>query len=435
MAGRLPPGTRLPTHRDLAWRLKVTVGTITRAYQEAERQGLIGGEVGRGTFVRDPQRGLDTPLDMIGGSLIDLSINSPALRPDAPVLRDAMIAAAARPDLPEIAGYQASLCPASLRTAGRAWISEMAALTVPEDQILLTAGGQGAIHAALAAVTRPGDTVLVEQLGYPGLRPLAAQLGLRLFPVPMDGHGLLPDAVEHLARAHGAHTLYTMPTLQNPTTATLPLERRTALVDIARRTGITLVEDDVHGFLAPRCLPTLAELGPDVTIYLTSLSKSLFPGLRTGFAVPPRLLLDRMAAVLRATLLTPIHLGVIVAAELITSGNAVRIAAQRRELVKERQALARDILGPGSLLSDPAASHLWLHLPEPWQREDFVQQTLLRGVRVTPADVFTVARAEAPQAVRVCLGAVERRDILEKGLGILAELLAGPVAATAPALV
>ncbi len=436
--GTLPPGTRLPTHRDLAWDLKVTVGTITRAYQEAERQGLIGGEVGRGTFVRDPRR-LTDPAVEAGGSLsgapqglIDLSVNATALWQDASALSTATMAVAQWPDLPNLMSYQTPLGHPRLRGAIADWLGDSANMHVTADQVLLAAGGQGAMQVALAAVTRPGDTLLVEQLTYPGLRALALHLGLRLIPVAMDAEGLLPDAVEQAARAHGAHALYCMPTLQNPTTITLSPERRRALVDVAHRMGVMIIEDDVYGFLKQPAPATLYSLAPDVTIYVSSLSKSLFPGLRTGYVVGPRPLFDRMATVLRATVLTPAHLGTVVAAELIDSGEAGRIAQRRRQMVAERQAAARRALcGMDLSLSDPAVTHMWLPLPDHVRRDELVRGALERGVKVTPADAFGVGRGEVQNAIRICLMGVDRVSQLEQGLQVVEGLITNPVASSA----
>ncbi|MFV3073222.1 PLP-dependent aminotransferase family protein [Niveispirillum fermenti] len=435
--GTLPPGTRLPTHRDLAWDLKVTVGTITRAYQEAERQGLIGGEVGRGTFVRDPRRLVDATVEAGGllepaTGLIDLSVNATALWPDAAALAAATQAVAQRPDLTALMSYQTPLGHPRLRAAIADWLADTAGLHVTGDQVLLAAGGQGAMQVALAAVTRPGDTLLVEQLTYPGMRTLALHLGLRLVPVPMDGEGLLPDAVEQAARTHGAHALYCMPTLQNPTTATLSLERRRALVSMARRIGLMLVEDDVYGFLKQPAVPTLASLGPDVTLYVSSLSKSLFPGLRTGYVIGPRPLFDRMATVLRATILTPAHLGTVVAAELIDSGEAGRIAQRRRALVAERQGLTRTLLRSLDLsASDPDVTHVWLPLPDNVRRDDLVRAALEHGVKITSAEAFGVGKAEVQNAVRICLLGVDHAGQLERGVSVLDGLIANPVASSA----
>ncbi|MDZ5647557.1 PLP-dependent aminotransferase family protein [Nitrospirillum sp. BR 11828] len=423
-SGALPIGAKLPTHRDLAWRLGVTVGTVTRAYAEAERGGLIGGEVGRGTFVRDP-RPAEVPGDDSG--IIDLSVNALTQHPNEDRLRQALASLAERNDLSGLMQYPPVNGSARHRQAAALWIEQTTGLTVDPSRVLPTAGGQNAMHLALAAITRPGDSLLVEQLSYPAVKPLAGLLDLRLVPVAMDGEGLLPDALEQAADAHGAHALYCMPRLHNPTTVTQGAERRRAVMAACRRAGIRVVEDDVYGFLADGPdLPPLAALDPERVLFLTSLSKNLMPGLRTGFLLCPPPLIDRVRTLLRATLLGVNPLGAELAAEFILSGAALESATQRRTLVADRQAQARRLL-PGAT-SDPACPHLWLSLPEPWRREDFARALLSRGVRVTPADAFAVARGDTPHAVRVCIGGVERTDLLDQGLRTVAALLAEPAA-------
>ncbi|MBB6249950.1 PLP-dependent aminotransferase family protein [Nitrospirillum iridis] len=424
-SGSLPIGAKLPTHRDLAWRLGVTVGTVTRAYAEAERSGLIGGEVGRGTFVRDP-RPAEAPTGDDSG-VIDLSVNALTQRPNEERLRQALMQLADRGDLSGLMHYPPVNGSARHRQAGAAWIEQTTGMVADPALILPTAGGQNAMHLALAAITRPGDSLLVERLSYPAVKPLAGLLDLRLVPVAMDGEGLVPDALDQAARTHGAHALYCMPRLHNPTTVTQSAPRRQALLEVCRRAGILVVEDDVYGFLAPRTDPApLAALDPERVLFLTSLSKNLMPGLRTGFLLCPPPLMDRVRSLLRATLLGVNPLGAELAAEFILSGAALDCAGQRRALVAERQAQARRLLRGGA--SDPACPHLWLPLPEPWRREDFARALLGRGVRVTPADAFAVARGDTPHAVRVCIGGVERTDLLEQGLRIVAGLLAEPAA-------
>ncbi|HYC03847.1 MAG TPA: PLP-dependent aminotransferase family protein [Azospirillaceae bacterium] len=432
VSGRLPAGAKLPTHRDLAWKLGVTVGTVTRAYAEAERQGLIGGEVGRGTFVLAPQRMSEVPLAPPPDGVVDMSVNAMALWPDIPAIRQAMEEVARRPDLAQLLAYQPVNGPARFRAAGAAYIAATSGLEVGEDRVMLTAGGQNATFLAYAAVTRPGDVVLVEQLTYAGIKPIAAMLGLRLVPVAMDGDGLIPEAVEQACRLHGAHALYCMPNLHNPTTVTMPPGRRRELVAVARRMNLTIIEDDVYGFLAPCRHETLAALAPDLVIYLTSVSKSLMPGLRVGYIVPPRQLADRMTTGLRAMNLGTCQVGTAAASLLIESGEADRIAARRRAVVSERQEIARRVLGRDLPGSDPGCTHLWIPLPEPWRREEFARELLARGVRVSSADAFAVARGDIPHAIRVCICSTDRADALEQGLRTVADLLDDPMVTSSP---
>src|SRR6266851_2558628 len=275
--GRLAAGTRLPTHRDLAWKLRVTIGTISRAYAEAKRRGLIVGEVGRGTFVRPPAGAAAImPGDILGETrdpdLIDLTINRPCAAGEGAAMTAALVRLAAETDLAALLDYQAPAGRQEDRVAGTAFLKACGLATTPE-QVVATAGGQHAMFCVIGALARPGDTLAVEALTYPGLRALANLLHLRLTPIALDGEGLIPEALEAACRAAPVRALYTMPTLHNPTTATMPVARRKALAEVARRHDLALLEDDVYGFLLDAPLPPLAHFAPERVFYITSTSK------------------------------------------------------------------------------------------------------------------------------------------------------------------
>ncbi len=115
-----------------------------------------------------------------------------------------------------------------------------------------------------------------------------------------------------------------------------------------------------------------------------------------------------------------------IAARWVRDGTAARIADERRDFARRRQVIAARTLGGQRVESHPASFHLWLHLPEPWRWSDFVAASERRGVRVTPPDLFATGRAAVPQAVRLCLSAVESEARLEAALATLATLLAAP---------
>jgi DNA-binding transcriptional MocR family regulator len=428
--GLLPPGSRLPTHRELAYRLGVTIGTVSRAYLEAERRGLIQGEVGRGTFVRPRGANVEgSAAGMMiragGPQLIDFSLNHASVADTASELASAFAQLARRRDLAPLLGYQHELGLPPHRAAGAAWLARTG-VAVPPERVAVTCGAQHALHCALVATARPGDPVLVEALTYPALKSITAQLGLRLHPVAIDREGLLPDALEAAAAESGARLLVTMPSLHNPTAAVMPAERRAALVAVARRRELIIVEDDIYGFLLEERPPPLIALAPERVIHLTSVSKSMAGGLRLGYAAAPGELLGRIAAAIRNTIWMAPPITAEIAARWIHDGTGERLAAMRREDARRRQALATRILAGHRVDSHPLSFHLWLHLPEPWRWSDFVAAAESRQVRVTPPDLFVIGRATAPHAVRLCLSAVESEERLEAGLRILAELLASP---------
>lgn len=426
-AGRLSAGDRLPTHRDLAWRLGVTVGTVSRAYAEAERRGLIVGEVGRGSFVRPGARSAAT-LDMpnVGGSqVIELGINRPPSHINAPEFAQALAELSRSGDLAALMNYQAHTGKWEHRVAGAAWLSRRG-LSVPAEQVLLTSGAEHAIAAALTGLTDPGDPVLVEELTWSGVRALASLQRLTLKPVEMDEHGMLPDALEAACKSSGARILYTMPTVHNPTTAILPTDRRLAIADIARKCEITIIEDDVYGFLAEDVPLPLAAYAPERTIYITAASKSLAPCLRVGFAVVPTDRLGRFSAASRALNWMAPPLMAEIVARWVDDGIADQLADRIVRETRARQRVAAESLKGLDYQSCPASFHVWLHLPEPWRAQDLVSAGRARGISMTSTELFVPGRLETPHAVRLSVSATLDQAELAQGLSILSRMLKEP---------
>jgi DNA-binding transcriptional MocR family regulator len=423
--GQLTPGDRLPTHRDLAYRLGVTVGTVSRAYAEAERRGLIGGEVGRGTFVRPDARrrknvaaaDQDAPLGL--PQVIDLSVNIPT-----PMTSDAIIAEtigeiARRPGIARLMDYHPHAGVAAHREAGAQWLTECG-FSIDAGRVIVTAGGQHAMTAALGALTEPGDVVLAECLTYPGLRRLADFLRVRVHGIAMDEQGVDPAAFETACRSLNPKVFYCVTNLQNPTALVMPAERRRELGVIAQRYGVKLVEDDVYGFLlGDDTPPALASFAPELGHYFTSLSKSMAPGLRVGYLALPAGSKDDFTQVVRSTTWMATPLTAQIGTEWIQNGIGRELADGHRDEAIERQKMARRILHGHNLSSELRAYHLWLQLPESWSAEAFALELRMRGVAVTPSSAFATTR-NAPAAIRLCLCEPPERATLERGLEIIA---------------
>jgi DNA-binding transcriptional MocR family regulator len=423
-SGALPPGTRLPPQRDLAERLGLAIGTVGRAYAAAEQRGIVSGEVGRGTFVRGPEPSVE-PGAIEGDDLevIDLSKSRLVRDPRVGSVATMLQSIARRPDLDRLMDfYQPAAGMARHREVGASWMRRTG-LAVPADRVIITSGAQHGATTVLASLARPGDLVLTEQVTYTGVKAIASLLHLQLRGLPMDAEGLIPEAFETACRDAAPRALYCMPTLQNPTGRTMPLGRRQAIVEIAARYGVALVEDDVYGFLSDRALPPLAALDPAIAYYITSTSKSMAPGLRVGYVAAPESRVDRVAAVIRASTWLIAPLLPELASDWIERGEADAMVTWKREETAARHAAALRILGRWLPAQAPRSFHLWLPLPEPWRTDEFVSQARTRKVVVSPSEEFVVGRESAPHAVRVCLGATSSRARLEEGLGRLAELL------------
>jgi DNA-binding transcriptional MocR family regulator len=296
---------------------------------------------------------------------------------------------------------------------------------VAPDEVVFTAGVQHGMTITMGAVCEPGDLVLAEALTYPGIRALTIMQHLRLQGIAIDENGIVPEAFETACRNGLVRALYTIPTLQNPTASIMPLERRLALVEIARRHDVILIEDDIYGFMLPNSPPRLATLAPERTVYLTSTSKCLTPGLRVGFAVPPPDMVAKLGAMVRSTLWMTAPPMIEIFRHLVESGAADKIVNARNGEAAARQKIAAGALGDAEVRTDPTSPHLWLTLPERWQGRDFVRQARDRGVVVLGADDFALVHDAGRDHVRLCLGCPPRRSDLIQAMDILGDVLGG----------
>lgn len=418
--GALRAGARLPPHRDLADHLGVTVTTITRAYAEAARRGLITGHVGRGTFIR----GQEADEGREEG-VLDLSIN--ILMPDKEVAQlEAHLFQRRVLPWTQLLGYAPKRGHLRHRQAMVSWLARYG-FTADPEHVVLTAGAQHALACALDAVVKPGDTVLTEELTYSGMRLVAAQRHLKVRGVAIDAEGLRPDALEAACRASRARVLYCMPRLQNPTSAVMSEKRRRLIAAVAERYRLVVIEDDTYGFLSNERAP-LAAFIPHRTIFVTSLSKSLFPGMRLGCAVAPPHLVESVSAAVWGTTIMASPIGADLLSGWIEDGTAARIADWKRHELSARQAMARRLLQGERVQTYPTSAHIWLSLPSRWTSEAFVSQARARGVIVNASAEFATFEP-APRGVRLCLGTPRTRAGLEQALARVAEALVDRVPA------
>ena len=404
-SGLLIGGSQLPTHRDLARSLGITPVTVTRAYAEAARRGLVESSIGRGTFVRAPRRELAAAFS----EDIDLAtnmVNVPIPPPTPAVLQ--------RAGTMLVQGlYATGAGTERHRAAGAAWVGRR---TDP-SRVVVTAGTQHALFLALAATTKPGDTILTEALTYHGAKAAAALLHLKLEPVAIDRYGLLPDALERAARTRSAKVLYTIPTLHNPTATIMPEKRRREIAAVADRYGLTIIEDDVCGFLLEKTPPPLATFAPDRTLFITGLGKAIAAAMRVGYLVAPEALLPRVHSALAANILFSSPVVAELASTWIEDGTAAKIALQKRGEVALRSRIGRRIFPDAA--GDPRAMHLWIELPRRWTADAFVEEARRRRVRIASASSFAVT-PEVPRAVRISIGSPATAAELETALHVIA---------------
>ena len=430
----LHPGDQLPTHRDLARELGMARGTVARAYSLAETRGLVLGRTGSGTIVAW-RKHASSVKDLYGdrrSDLIDLSTNYP-LEHIAPELASELAAMAAGPQVQHLLNYSDPPGLSAHRIAGTRWLEAFGFRAHP-DQVLVTSGTQQALDLVTSTVAEPGDTILVEELTYPGISAIGRHRRLRLEPVSMDDKGLLPEALDRACGAARVRALYSMPTFHNPTTATMPQARREEIAEILHKHRVPLIEDDIHRFQVPDAPPPISTLIPDLGYFVASMTKSVSPGLRVAFLAAPSQAIEKLAWAMLATSCMTAPLPVELACRWIDNGKAAAIAAAKNAEALKRTTLVRDLLSACEFRSEPFGFFVWLRLPRGLCSADLVADLQRRGVSITPGSVFASPRASAPDHVRICLGGPAERSELIKGLEIVVQALRSSLGVARPVL-
>jgi DNA-binding transcriptional MocR family regulator len=425
--GRLAPRDRLPPLRDLAAQLGLNYTTVVRGFALARERGLIASRPGMGSFVRGSFIGL--PLR--AGTGAEMTMNLPPeleQHPALQALQDDLAQAFDGHALHDLLRYQDFGGTPHDREIGAHWLRTW----VPEaraERTLLAPGIHSALLALLSLLVRPGQSLCVESLAYPGIKALATQLGVRLHPLAMDENGLLPAEFEAACKSLPVAALYLCPNLHNPTTATLPIRRREKLADIALRYSIPLIEDDAYGMLPVATPPTMADHAPDLTYYISGLSKWLGAGMRTAYVLAPTVAAcQRLAGALRATTVMASPVLNALAARWLHNGQAQAVLQALREENAWRSQLARERLAPWGVRTQTHGFHAWLPLPPREDGRSAAGETAeaLRslGVAAVAASAFSTDR-QPPEALRLCLGGALTREDCGRALQAVVEAISG----------
>jgi DNA-binding transcriptional MocR family regulator len=427
-SGQLSPGTRLPTHRQLAAQHGLALVTASRVYAELEAMGLVSGETGRGTFVRETALppGLGVNQAVVADGVLDLNFNYPSLPGQAELLRGALRQLAVGGDLESLLRYQ----PHAGRLHERASVArhlQVRGLTVAAEQILIVSGAQHGLAVTLMALLQPGDVIATDALTYSGFKVLAESLHLELVAIAVDEHGPDLDALQRLCRNRRIKAVYSMPTLHNPLGWVMAIEQRQRLVAIAREQGLLIIEDAAYAFLAEDPPPPLAALAAERTVYVSGLSKNVATGLRVGFVAAPMQHMAALERSVRATTWNTPGVLTAIATGWLDDGTVLQLEAQKREDARARQALAREVLAGLRWIGHPASYLLWLPLPEEVRADQVAMALMREQVAVSTAEPFAIG-AQVPHAIRLALGSVDMATLrlaLEKVRRVVMAHMAG----------
>lgn len=406
-AGELAPGTRLPTHRQLAAAEGLALVTASRVYAELEAMGLVSGETGRGTFVREIALPLSHGVDQQTSTpgILDLNFNYPTLPGQADLLRNGLRQLALSGDLEALLRYQ----PHAGRSHERACMARHLAargLTVEADEVVIVSGAQHGLSVIAMALLKPGDVVAVDALTYSGFKVVADALRLELLPISHNDHGPDLNALETLCQRRRIKAVYTMPTLHNPMGWVMDLPWREHLVRIARQHGLLLIEDAAYAFLAEDPPAPLKALAPELTVYVSGFSKNIATGLRVGYVVAPLPWVSAMERAIRATVWNTPGVMTSLVCGWIEDGTVARLEGEKRLDARTRQTLARELLIGLNVISHPASYFLWVQLPEDARADQVAMELLANKVAVSTAEPFATSSV-VPHGIRLALGSVD----------------------------
>jgi DNA-binding transcriptional MocR family regulator len=403
--GILAKGDRLPPQRDLAWKLGVTLGTVTRAYREAEQRGLLTGEVGRGSFIKhDHAVKTIPPTAEEQTGITDLTQAIPPPVVTAQEFDAAMQSILRDPRRLNLLDYAPTDGLALHKAMAKQWLTR-SGIDASERDIFITAGAHLGLITVLESLSQPGDLVMAENLNYALLRSTFSNAHVEPDGLAMDYEGLTPDSFEEAARDGKSRLLYVVPTLQNPTTSTMSHQRRESIVAIARKYNITIIEDDIFRLLDSRVQPpTFYTLAPERTYHITSLSKTLAPGLRIGFVVTPEGQDRTLRAHIRTMAARTVGISGEIARYWIESDIASEILQRTRSELAARRSTFSDVFKDTKFRCEPGAPYAWLELPDHWTANRFSSVLRTRNVKVSAGTLFLLNRNTQSHHIRVCFG-------------------------------
>ncbi|MFJ7735604.1 PLP-dependent aminotransferase family protein [Lysinibacillus sp. NPDC097287] len=419
--GRLAPGTKLPPQRELADFLDVNLSTISRAFKLCGQKGLIYASIGSGTFVSSDAATNKMLLPTSSSShMIEMGSVLPANIGNEEVSQY-MKKMLSNPNFSKLFQYG--------RPEGSAWQTEAAKSLFEKvgyqtDQpIILAAGGQNGIVGSLLGLFQPGDRIGTDPITYAGIKTAANMLGIQLVAIQQKNGEITKEGLLYACKNEHIKGLYVIPDFHNPTTHTMSVETRKMIGEVARKTGLIVIEDAIYSLLKENLVAPIASYAPEQVIYIASMSKAISPGLRLAFIVTPVAYKKKIVETLYNMNISVSVMMVELASRLIQEGITHTILEKQRSYTKEQNTLVDHYLGDYQVLGDAECIFRWLLLPEKFTGMQFELLASKAGVQVYAAERFAVGNAKPVNAVRLAVTAPESSVELEQGLKVLKELL------------
>ncbi|UOE76525.1 MocR-like pyridoxine biosynthesis transcription factor PdxR [Parageobacillus thermoglucosidasius] len=439
--GEFPPGSRLPSERDLANRWKVNRSTVNNAFEELRSAGLVQRIIGHGTVVNRGMMGNGTkqfpnwdmyvkqgyyppnnPLNqkiyqfirtdeqMINFAIGELSADLQPIK----LIQDICSSIKLDSDL----GYEHIQGNITLREAISEHMKTYRNIESTPSSILITSGAQQAIHLIIRGLLKPGDAVAIEDPSYAFSLPIFHSEGLNTHLLPVQNEGIDPDQIIALHKRHRLKMLFLNPTYQNPTGTTLDLERRRKILEICSKFGIAIVEDDPYSIIGydGAIIDSMKSMDKEgVVLYVSSLTKIIASGLRIGWILGPQTVINHLADVKQQFDFSHPNLPQLIAAKLLSSKHFDEHIRRLREGLKIKrdltvQSLENELKGIISFFVPEGGIHLWCKLNDEEIDENLLfKESLKRGVVFAPGSTL----GSDHKYIRFTYGRVETKSIPE----------------------
>lgn len=443
------PGTRLPSVRQLQQRHGVSPLTVQHVVRELSAEGLVTAKPGAGTFIasiagttaalgdtswQQAALGGHTPHDVSQNIALFRAPAAGVIRLTGGYLDESLIPSAA---------LTASLTRAIRRPGAwgrsplegseslRTWFAREVG-GVDASNVLVTSGGQAALSVAIRALTRPGESIVLESPTYTGAIAIARSYGLDVAPIPVDGRGMRTDLLAGILERTNARVVLTQPLYANPTGVTMAAERRRELMAIAAKYSVFVIEDDyAHDLTIDGPAPApLASADPHGhVVHIRSLTKPVAAGLRVAALTARGAAFARLRG---AKVLEDFYVATPLQETAVDFVNSPAWARQKRrlavELARRRDALVSSLLAQlpeVTLAARPhGGMHLWVRLPDGFDDVAVAARALAEGVAVTAGSAWFPAEADGPH-LRLTYGETDA-DLIPEGVTRLARALRTP---------
>lgn len=424
-SGKLQPQDKLPPMRDLADALEINYSTASRAYSEAKKRGLIDTTTGAGSFIKGKVPAIKpslAPYEMTMNMVIE-----PAIPTLIEEIKDGALSSIAMSDILGSVRYQDF---GGSKETKQCFLSliERRVKNATLDRVVSCPGIHGGLVALVSQLCGHQQVICVDSLTYPGIKSIAAQLGKALLSLERDSDGPLVNAFEDACKTHEVAALYINPTMQNPTSASISKSRREALVDVALRFSVAIIEDDAYGLISDDTAPTFATLTPELTYYINGLSKCFGPGVRAGFILcPTKRKAEYTAGALRSLNVMENPLIHTIICRWIKEGTLDHMIQSIKREANLRQTLVKETLKSHHYSMEDNAFHFWLKLPKNlgWNPSDLATKLRSHGVNAVSSAAFATDN-NPPQALRICFGGPSSQKECQEQINTLHEMINQP---------